>query len=470
MLRWIVGSSLKFRFIIAAAAAALMFFGVQQLRHMPVDVFPEFAPPRVEIQTLALGLSGTEVESLVTVPLEQALNGVPELDVIRSKSVEQLSQIEMIFERDADLLTARQLVAERIAAVSPTLPRWAAPPVIIQPLSATSRVMKIGMTSDEYSLIDLSMTAYWKVRTKLLRVPGVANVLIWGERIKMPSVEVDPELLRKHDLTLEEVMTVTSDAIDSGLLRFSEGGFIGRGGFLDTPQQRLQVRHAIPILTSRQLAQVSIVKRGGEVIQLSDVADVVTTTPPLMGDGVIDDGPGLLMVVQKLPWANTTDVTAGLDAAIEDLRPALHGITLDPTIFRPATFIENAIDNLSEAMIIGALLMILMLAAFLYEWRTALISVTAIPLSLVGAGLVLAWMDVTINTMVLAGLVIALGDIVDDAIIDIENVVRRLREHRQEGGTKSTARVILEASLEVRSAIVYATLIEVVAVVPIFTL
>ena len=470
MLRWIVGSSLKFRFIVAAAAAALMFFGVQQLRHMPVDVFPEFAPPRVEIQTLALGLSGTEVESLITIPMEQALNGVPELDVIRSKSVEQLSQIEMIFKRGADLLTARQLVAERIATISPTLPRWAAPPVIIQPLSATSRVMKIGMTSDEHSLIDLSMTAYWKVRAKLLQVPGVANVLIWGERIKMPAVQVDPNLLRKHDLTLEEVMTITSDSIDSGLLRFSEGGFIGRGGFLDTASARLQVRHAIPIITAKDLAQIPIVKRGGDVIQLSDVADVVTTTPPLMGDGVIDDGPGLLLVVQKLPWANTADVTASLDAAIEDMRPALPGITLDPTIFRPATFIENAIDNLSEAMIIGALLMILMLGAFLFEWRTALISVTAIPLSLVGAGLVLAWMDVTINTMVLAGLVIALGDIVDDAIIDIENVVRRLREHRQEGGTKSTARVILEASMEVRSAIVYATLIEVVAVVPIFTL
>ena len=470
MLRWIVGSSLRFRYIIAAAAAALMFFGVQQLRHMPVDVFPEFAPPRVEIQTLALGLSGTEIENLVTVPLEQALNGVPELDAIRSKSVEQLSQIEMIFERGADLLTARQLVAERIAAVSPTLPRWAAPPVIIQPLSATSRVMKIGMTSDEYNLVDLSMTAYWKVRARLLRVPGVANVLIWGERIKMPSVEVDPELLQEHGLTLEEVMTVTSDAVDSGLLRFSEGGFIGTGGFLDTPANRLQVRHTIPILTGEQLARVPIVKRGGEVIRLGDVADVVIDTPPLMGDGVINDRPGLLLVVQKLPWANTADVTTGLDAAIADLQPALPDITLDPTIFRPATFIENAIDNLSEAMIIGALLMILMLGAFLYEWRTAVISVTAIPLSLIGAGLVLAWMDVTVNTMVLAGLVIALGDIVDDAIIDIENVVRRLREHRAEGGSKSTARVILEASLEVRSAIVYATLIEVVAIVPIFAL
>ena len=470
MLRWIVGSSLKFRYIVAAGAAALMFFGVQQLRGMPVDVFPEFAPPKVEIQTLALGLSATEVEDLVTVPMEQALNGVPGIDVIRSKSVEQLSQIELIFEEGEDLLTARQLVAERIATVSSTLPRWAAPPVMIQPLSATSRVMKIGMTSDKYSMLDMSMTAYWKVRARLLRVPGVANVLIWGERIKMPTVQVDPELLRKHDVTLEEAMTVTADSIDSGLLRFSEGGFIGTGGFVDTPQQRLNVQHDIPILTARDLARVPISVRDGKVLRLNDVADVVIDTPPLMGDGVINDQIGLLLVVQKLPWANTADVTRGLDAALEELRPGLEGIEIDPTIFRPATFIEEAIDNLGGAMVLGALLMILMLGAFLFEWRTALISITAIPLSLVGAGLVLAWQGVTINTMVLAGLVIALGDIVDDAIIDIENVVRRLREHRAEGGTKSTARVILEASMEVRSAIVYATLIEVAAVLPIFML
>jgi CzcA family heavy metal efflux pump len=471
MLRWIVGSSLKFRYIVAASAVALMFFGVQQLRGMPVDVFPEFAPPQVEIQTLALGLSATEVEQLVTVPLEQALNGVPGLDALRSKSVEQLSQIQMIFKRGEDLLTARQLVAERIALVAPTLPSWAAPPVLIQPLSATSRVMKIGMTSDEYSLIDMSMTAYWKVRARLLRVPGVANVLIWGERIKMPSVQVDPALLQKHDLTLDQVMTATADAIDAGLLRFSEGGFIGTGGFIDTPQQqRLQVQHDIPILTARDLARVAIVESGGRVLRLEDVADVVIDTPPLMGDGVVNDRPGLLLVVQKLPWANTADVTAGLDAAIEELRPSLPGIELDPTIFRPATFIEDAIDNLSVAMILGALLMIVMLGAFLFEWRTALISITAIPLSLIAAGLVLRSQGITINTMVLAGLVIALGDIVDDAIIDIENVVRRLREHRKTGGQRSTARVILDASLEVRSAIVYATLIEVIAIVPIFTL
>ena len=470
MLRWIVGSSLRFRYVVAASAAALMFFGVQQLRGMPVDVFPEFAPPKVEIQTICLGLSATEVESLVTVPLEQALNGVPGLDVIRSKSVEQLSQIELIFKEGTDLLTARQLVQERISTVASTLPTWAAPPVIIQPLSATSRVMKIGLTSDEISLIDLSMTAYWNVRARLLRVPGVANVAIWGERIKMPSVQVDPDLLRKYGVSLEQVMTATADAIDAGLLRFSDGGFIGTGGWVDTPQQRLNVRHVLPIFTHKDLAQVPIEKRNGKVLRLGDVADVVIDTPPLIGDAVINDGPGLLLVVQKLPWANTADVTRGIEAALDELRPGLRGIEVDSTIFRPATFIENAIANLSNAMILGALLMILMLGAFLFEWRTALISVTAIPLSLIAAGLVLSLRGATINTMILAGLVIALGDIVDDAIIDIENVVRRLREHRKQRGPKSTARIILEASLEVRSAIVYATLIEVVAVLPIFTL
>jgi CzcA family heavy metal efflux pump len=470
LLRWIVGTSLRMRYVVAALAAGLIFFGVQQLVHAPVDVFPEFAPPKVEIQTLALGLSATEVESLVTVPLEQTLAGVPGLDVIRSKSVEQLSQIEMVFHEGEDLLTARQLVAERIAVASPTLPRWAAPPVIIAPQSATTRILKIGMTSDKYDLLDLSMTAYWKVRARLLRVPGVSNVLIWGERIKMPTVHVRPELLRKYDLTLEHVMTKTSDALDAGLLRFSDGGFIGTGGFVDTDTSRLNVRHSLPIITDEDLAQVPVGEHDGKILRLSDVADVVIDTPPLMGDGVVNDRDGLLLVVQKVPWANTSDVTAGLEAAIEELRPALPGIELDATIFRPATFIEQAIDNLSKAMILGALLMILMLGAFLWERRTALISITAIPLSLIAAGLVLYWRGVTINTMVLAGLVIALGDIVDDAIIDIENVVRRLREKRKQGMKISTGRVILDASLEVRSAIVYATLIEIVAIVPIFTL
>jgi len=200
MLRLIVGSSLKFRYLVVALAAAMMFFGVQQLRHTAVDVFPEFAPPKVEVQTPSLGLSANQVEALVTIPLEQTLNGVPGLDEIRSKSVESLSSIEMIFKPGTDLLTARQNVAERIAQISPQLPTWASPPFMIQPLSATSRVMKIGLTTTDpdLDLIDLSMTTYWKIRTRLMRVPGVANIPIWGERIEMPTIQIDPERLRRH--------------------------------------------------------------------------------------------------------------------------------------------------------------------------------------------------------------------------------------------------------------------------------
>ncbi|MDH5224927.1 MAG: efflux RND transporter permease subunit, partial [Actinomycetota bacterium] len=472
MLRWIVGSSLKFRYLVVAFAAALMFFGVQQLRHTAIDVFPEFAPPKVEVQTPALGLSANQVESLVTIPLEQTLNGVPGLDDIRSKSVESLSSIEMIFKPGTDLLTARQHVAERIAQISPQLPTWASPPFMIQPLSATSRVMKIGLTTTdpELDLIDLSMTTYWKIRTRLMRVPGVANVPIWGERIEMPTIEIDPKRLRENNVTVDAVSTAVADALDAGLLQYSDGNYIGRGGFIDTPTNRYQVRHVLPIRQAEDLGAVPVESVDGKVLEIQDVADLKRGTWPLVGDAVINDGHGLMLIVEKLPWANTLDVTRGVEAALDELKPGLSGIAIDATIFRPATFIEESISNLSKAIWFGAILMILMLCLFLYSWRTAVISVVAIPLSLIAAGLVLHWRGATINTMILAGMVIALGDIVDDAIIDIENVVRRLRQHRSEGTGVSTARVILEASLEVRSAIVYATLIEIVAVAPIFML
>src|ERR687896_2323491 len=212
-MRTIVAASLRYRSLVVFAAVVLLALGVAQLRATPVDVFPEFAQPRVEIQTPSLGLSASEVESLVTVPLEHALNGLPGLDVIRSKSVEQLSSIELIFDPGTDLLTARQLVQERIATVTPNLPSWSTPPTMVQPLSATSRVMKIGLASSDpgLDLIDLSMVAYWKIRARLLRVPGVANVPIWGQRPEMLHVQVDPERLRRNDLTLEQVMNVTAD-------------------------------------------------------------------------------------------------------------------------------------------------------------------------------------------------------------------------------------------------------------------
>ena len=471
-MRWIVGSSLKFRFLVIALASALVFIGVQRVNEAPVDVFPEFAPPKVEIHTVAIGLAPTEVESLITVPLEQTLNGVPGVSEVRSKSVEQLSQIVLLFEEGTDLLEARQLVQERIASITPTLPTWAAPPVMLQPMSATSRVLKIGLSSSDpdIDLMDLSMTAYWKIRARLLRVPGVANVPIWGERLDMLQVHADQKRMAKHGVTLEQVMTTTSDALDAGLLPYSQGHFIGRGGWVDGAAERTSVRHVLPIVTSEDMARLPIRTADGRQVHLEDVATLTRDHQPMIGDAVINQGDGLMLIVEKLPWANTMDVTRGVEEALAEMKPGLTGIEVDSTIFRPATFIEDSISNLTRALLLGALLMILMLGAFLYSWRTALISVVAIPLSLLAAVLVLSIQDTTINTMILAGFVIALGDIVDDAIIDIENVVRRLRQHRAEGGTRSTARVILDASLEVRGAIVYATIIEIVAVLPIFLL
>jgi CzcA family heavy metal efflux pump len=470
MMRWIVGSSLRFRYIVVFAGAALMVFGFGGVRDTPVDVFPEFAQPRVEIQTPSLGLSAAEVEQLVTVPLEQSLQGLPDLETIRSKSVPQLSSIQLLFERGTDQLHARQLVQERLEAVTPTLPSWSSPPFMIQPLSSTSRVMKIGLSSNRLSLIEMSTIAYWKIRARLLQVPGVANVPIWGERLQQMHVQVDPRKLQEHGVSLISVMDTTADALDAGLLRFSEGSLIGTGGFVDTPNQRLNIRHVLPIATPADLASVTIEKENGKRLVLADVATLVEDHQPLAGDAVINDGPGLMLIVEKLPWANTLDVTRGVEQAMDEVQPGLPGMEVDTTIFRPATFIEQSLDNLTEALLIGALLVVLVLGAFLFEWRAAVISVVAIPLSLMVAGLVLYARGATINVMVLAGFVIALGVVVDDAIIGVQNVVRRLRQSRRQGSRQSAFAVVLEASLEVRGPIVYATLIIVAAMVPIFFL
>lgn len=472
-MRWIVRTSLKYRYLVVYTVLALLILSIYRLRDAPVDVFPEFAPPKVEIQTPCLGLSTAAVEQLVTVPLEQALNGIPGIDVMRSKSVPDLSSIVLIFKPGTDLIHARQLVQERIATVITTLPTWASPPFLIQPLSSTSRVMKIGLSSDQYDLMDLSLVAYWKIRARLLGVPGVANVPIWGERIKMPQVRVDPERMHTYDVSLNEVMEVTANALDAGLLQFSDGGVIGTGGFNDTPNQRLTIHTVTPIITAEDLASVPIEgkkKSDGTPLRLQDIGDIVVDTWPLVGDAVINDGPGLMLIVEKLPWANTLDVTRGVEVALAEMAPGLQGIEIDSAIFRPATFIELSIDNLTQSLLIGALLVVIVLLFFLYEWRVALISATIIPLSLMTSLLVLNLRGVTINVMTLAGLALAIGAVVDDAIVDVENIVRRLRQLRKEGSTKPTAQIVLDASIEVRGSILYASLIEISALIPVFFL
>jgi CzcA family heavy metal efflux pump len=470
LMRSIISASLRFRYLVVAAAAGMMILGITSFSKMHVDVFPEFAPPRVLIQTACVGLSTSDVEQLVTVPLEAAMNGIQGLDDMRSKSVPQLSSIELLFKPGTDLLRARQLVQERVATVSPSLPTWAAPPVMLAPVSATGRAMQIGMTSKNHSLIEMSMTAYWTIRARLLRVPGVANVAIWNERLQLMTVQAQPSRMRARGVSLGQVMQTTADAVDSGLLKFSTGAVIGTGGTIETPNQRIGVRNVLPIVTPADLARVPVSDTPSGPVRLGDVAVVAETHQPLIGDAIIDGRPGLLLVVEKLPWANSLQMTAGVERAIRELQPGLPGITFDTKVFQQAEFVKLAIANLTQALVLGFILVMVILALFLFEWRVALISLLTIPLSLVATMLVLYWRGATINTMTLAGLVIALGAVVDDAIIDVENITRRLREERLRGGGRPTSAVILSACLEVRSPIVYATLIIVAASVPVFLL
>jgi CzcA family heavy metal efflux pump len=466
----LISSSLKFRYLVIAAAAVVMGLGVSVIPKMHVDVFPEFAPPRVVIQTACVGLSTSDVEQLVTVPLEASLNGVQGLDQMRSKSVPQLSSIEILFKPGTDLLQARQLVQERLATVSPSLPTWAAPPVMLAPVSATGRAMQIGMTSRTHSLIDMSVTAYWTIRARLLRVPGVANVAIWNERLKLMAVLADPSKMQAAGVSLDDVMQTTSDAVDSGLLRFSTGAVIGTGGSIESASQRIGIRNVLAVVTPADLAQTPVKETNGHAVRLGDVATVRHEHQPLIGDAIIDGGPGVLLVVEKLPWANSLQMTAGVEQALRDLQPGLPGIRFDTKVFQQADFVKLAISNLTQSLVLGFILVVVILVLFLFEWRAALISLITIPLSLIATMLVLYARGATINTMTLAGLVIALGAVVDDAIIDVENITRRLRDERLREDGPPTAIVILRACLEVRSPIVYATLIIVAALIPVFLL
>ncbi len=466
-MRLLVAGSLRFRYLVIAAAAALMFFGVQTLGHQKVDVFPEFAPISVEIQTDCLGLSPSEVEQLVTVPLENALQGVPGVYETDSESVPQLSAIFLYFKGGTDVLQARQLVQERLSAAASTLPSWAAPPALYPIVSATSRVMQIGLSSDAVKPLDLSALAQYTIRPRLLHVPGVANVAIWGEKRKEIQVQADPTRMTPNNVSLNQLMDAADNAVDAGLLKFTTGNAIGTGGFLETPNDRLGVRNVQVITTPQQLAAVPLAHRGSRTLKVGDVANVVYGHPPLIGDAVVNGGPGLMLVVEKFPGANTLDVTQGVDHALAALAPGMPGVHVDSHIFRQSSFIHTAISNLGFAVVLGCLLVVFVLLAFLFQWRAAVVSLLAIPLSLAAAAVVLDAEGATINTMVLAGFGVAVGVVVDDAIIDMENIVRRLRGWRAQGRRTTPLRLLLAASLEVRTAILYATLINIVAVAPV---
>jgi Cu/Ag efflux pump CusA len=464
-MRSIVAWSLQLRLLAVVAAAVLIFFGITELRQIPLDVVPEFSRPHVEVQTEALGLSAEEVEAMITVPLEaDMLNGVSWVDEIRSESIPGLSSIVMFFEPGTDLLVARQMVSERLVGVH-ALPNVSTPPAMLQPLSSTSRFMQVGLSSDTHSLIDMSVLARWTIIPRLRGVPGVANVSLWGQRRRQLQVQVDPERLRDEGITLNQVIKTAGNALWVSPLSFLDASSPGTGGWVETPNQRLGVRHESPIDQPEDLAQVIV---DGTRTRLGEVTTVVEDHQPLIGDARVDEAPALMLVIEKFPWANTVEATQGVEEALASLKLGLPGVEMDSTLFRPATYLELARGNLRSAAVLGAALVVVALLGLLFSWRTALISTLAVLLSAIVAVGVLYVMEVPINLMIIAGLVVALGAMIDDAIIDIQNIGTRLRTGRQQG--KSAALAVFEAALEMRGPIVYATLIVLLAVVPVLFL
>jgi CzcA family heavy metal efflux pump len=468
MMRWIVGSSMKLRLVMAAAAVLLIVFGFTQLRKMPVDALPEFSRPYVEVQAEALGLSAQEVEAMITTPMEaDMLNGTPWAEEIRSVSIPGLVSIKLIFERGTDIMRARQVTLERMTELF-ALPQVSRPPKMINPVASAGRCMEIGVTSKKHSLIDLSVLARWTIAPRLMGLPGVANVSIFGERQRQLQVQVDPERLRAEGLTLLQIVSTAGNSLWASPLSFLEASTPGTGGWIDTPNQRLGIRHVLPIQTAADLAKVPI--EGASSKRLGDVATVIEDHQPLIGDAFVKDEPSIMLVVEKFPWANTKQVTKNVEKALVALQHGLAGVEMDPTLFHPATFLDLAVDNLSSTLLISGILMIVAFFAFLLNWRTALVSTVSVVVSAIAAAGVLYVRGTEVNMMIIAGLMVGLAVLIDDAIVSVDNIARRLRQAREEDGGKSTSTIIYEAVIEMRSPLIYATAIIVLTVVPLMLL
>ena len=471
MASWLISRSVAARALVLAVAAGLVVLGVLQSREAKTDALPEFSPPYVEVQTEALGLSAEEVEQLITAPMENLLlNGVAFLDGIRSESVNGLSSITLIFEPGTDLLEARQVVQERLTQQG-LLAHLTEPPVIVQPLSSSSRVLVVGFRSEDVSPIEMSVLARWTIRPRLLGVPGVANVSIFGQRERQLQVQVDPQRLARRGVTLQQVINTSGNALWASPLTYLNASAPGTGGFVDTPSSRLEIRHVSPIVAAEDLRQVALEPRPGSSqppgMTLGDVARVTEDHQPLIGDAVVDDGPGLVMVVEKFPGANTLEVTEGIEAALDTLQPGLQGISVDTSLFRQATYVDQARDNYALTLGLGLLLALVLIVLFLMQVRATLIAVVSTVVSLSTAVVVLDLLSMGLDSMVLAGLALATTLVVVEAVVDVEHVVRRLRESP---GPDAARVSVIEAALEMRRAMGFATAIVLVSLVPLLVL
>lgn len=461
MLASIVRFSIRFRGIIAALACLLLVYGVYNLAGANYDVFPEFAPAEVVIQTEAPGLSPKQVELLVTQPIEHAVDGTVGIRTMMSNSIQGISIVKITFKSGTDIYLDRQLVSERLPQIAGQLPSGVQPPVITPLTSSASTIMAVGLTSDSLSLMSLRTAVDWTVKPALLAVPGVAKVVVFGGEVKQLQVQVRPDLLVKYNLSINDIIDAARRA--TGV----EGA-----GFIDTYNQRFNIQTQGQSLTPAELGDAVVVQKKGADVLLKDVAKVVDAPAPSIGAAQIMGKPGILLLISAQYGANTLVVTKAVDKALNELTPGLQsdGIDVHRNVFRAADFIETAVHHMRTSLLLGAILVVLVLLLFLFNLRTAAISLTVIPLSLLTAVIVLQSLGYSLNTMTLGGLAIAIGEVVDDAVIDVENILRRLRENRLSADPKPVSRVVLDASIEVRSAVVYATFAVILVFVPILTM
>ena len=458
MLNKIIQWSLNNRLIVVIAAMGLLIYGGIVALRTPVDVFPDLTAPTVTILTESHGMAPEEVEALVSLPIEAAMNGTAGVFRVRSNSAAGISIVFVEFVLDTDIYRARQLVTEKLAQVR--LPSGVRPPVL-GPISSTmGEIMLISMNSTATSAMELRSLADWVVRPRLLGVSGVSQVMIIGGELKQFQVLVDPSRLTNYGLTLNQV----ADAVAAANANSS-------GGFLERPNEEYLIRGRARVYTIDDLANSVITVRNHTPVLVKHVADVQPGPALKRGDGSFNGESSVIATIQKQPNANTLEVTRQIEDALVALKPSIPAdVTIDTRAFQQADFIKRATDNVQRALTEGGIMVTVVLLLFLWNFRTTFISLTAIPLSLISAILAMSYFGLSINTMTLGGLAIAIGELVDDAIVDVENVFRRLRQNAQLSLPQPIATVIFRASSEIRNSIVFATLIIVLAFLPLFSL
>ncbi len=458
----IVGTGVRARVLVVILTIAAAVFGVVQMRATSVEPVPEFAPVTVEVQAEALGLSAQEVEDLVTVPLESnLLSGVAWVDRMQSSSIAGLSSVVMTFEEGTDPVRARQVVQERLTQGA-LLTNASKAPVMLQPTSAANRVMMVGLSSQDQDLVDLSVLSRWTIRPKLMSVQGVANVAVWGMRDRQLHVQADPARMQQHGVSLDEVVATTGNSLWVSPLSFLEASTPGRGGFLDLPQQRVNVQHVSPITDDAALGRVAV-EGAAPGVTLADVATIVEAPPTIIGDGVVDDGSGLVLVIEKQPGVSTAEVSRGIEEALASLSAGLPGVEMDSSVYRPADYVDDAARNLALAAL-GALLLLAVVCALLYRaWRPVVMVVSTVGLSVVGGWLLLWLVDPRVTLVAVAGLGAGALLAIAQAVAAVDAVHRAPRE-------LSGPRRVSAAYASLGTTAIYTSLAAVLLAVPAFLL